>query len=281
MKIVSFIDGSSYTQSVLDHTQWVAEKTGASVEIVHVIGRRDTETPMNWSGNLELGARTALLNELAEHDAQRAKLAQERGRLLVSDAAAQLTKAGVAAQGKLRRGDFIDAIADLEGDTDLFIIGKRGEAADFAKMHLGSNLERVARQSKKPVMVASRAFKPVKSFMIAYDGGESANKAVAHIAKGKLFPGLVCHLVMAGKDNAENRGRLEAAQRQLEAQGYQVVPVLEEAEPEKLIVDFVKAKDIGLLVMGAYGHSRIRNLIIGSTTTEMIRSVLVPVMLFR
>jgi nucleotide-binding universal stress UspA family protein len=32
-----------------------------------------------------------------------------------------------------------------------------------------------------------------------------------------------------------------------------------------------------MLVMGAYGHSRIRSLIIGSTTTQMIRSCKVPV----
>ena len=33
--------------------------------------------------------------------------------------------------------------------------------------------------------------------------------------------------------------------------------------------------------MGAYGHSRIRNLIIGSTTTEMVRSCKIPVILYR
>jgi nucleotide-binding universal stress UspA family protein len=33
--------------------------------------------------------------------------------------------------------------------------------------------------------------------------------------------------------------------------------------------------------MGAYGHSRIRNLVIGSTTTSMIRNCRIPVMLFR
>ena len=36
-----------------------------------------------------------------------------------------------------------------------------------------------------------------------------------------------------------------------------------------------------LLVMGAYGHSRIRELIVGSTTTAMIRTGKVPVLLFR
>ena len=52
-------------------------------------------------------------------------------------------------------------------------------------------------------------------------------------------------------------------------------------EPEKVISDHVEKYGVDLLVMGAYGHSRIRNLIIGSTTTQMIRSCLVPVLLFR
>jgi nucleotide-binding universal stress UspA family protein len=33
--------------------------------------------------------------------------------------------------------------------------------------------------------------------------------------------------------------------------------------------------------MGAYGHSRIRALSIGSTTTQMIRSCKVPIVLIR
>ena len=48
-----------------------------------------------------------------------------------------------------------------------------------------------------------------------------------------------------------------------------------------LISDAVESKEIGLLVMGAYGHSRIRSLIIGSTTAEMIRLCKIPVVLFR
>lgn len=36
-----------------------------------------------------------------------------------------------------------------------------------------------------------------------------------------------------------------------------------------------------MLMMGAYGHSPIRTLIVGSTTTTMIRTVHVPVLLVR
>ncbi|MBX2855518.1 MAG: universal stress protein, partial [Rhodobacteraceae bacterium] len=43
----------------------------------------------------------------------------------------------------------------------------------------------------------------------------------------------------------------------------------------------VKKEEIDLLIMGAYGHSRLRSLVIGSTTSEMIRGSLIPVMVYR
>jgi nucleotide-binding universal stress UspA family protein len=282
-KLIAFIDGSVYSESVLDHATWVAGKLGASVDVVHVIGRRDVDgVPFDLSGNLEFGGHGALLAELAEHDRERAKLAQERGRLIVDAGAARLRAAGVAeAHPRMRNGDIVDAVQELEGDADLIVVGKRGNAADFAKLHLGSNLERVVRSSKKPVLVASRAFKPINRFLIAFDGGASVMKAINHIAGGKLFPGLPCTMISAGKETPEARGKLEAAAGLLRNAGYAVEAIIEEGEPEDVIARHAEAEHIDLLVMGAYGHSRIRNLIIGSTTTEMIRSVKIPVMLFR
>ena len=54
-----------------------------------------------------------------------------------------------------------------------------------------------------------------------------------------------------------------------------------EGQPEHLIAVRAEAHDFDLLIMGAYGHSRIRSLLIGSTTTAMIRACKVPVLLFR
>lgn len=282
-KIIALVDGSLYSESVLDHAAWVATTIGASVDVVHVIGRRDVgSTPANLSGSLEIGAHQKLLQELAEHDIQRAKLAQQRGRLIVDGGVARLLAAGVAeAHARLRTGDIVEAVHELEADADLVVVGKRGEAADFAKLHLGSNLERVVRVSKKPVMVASRAFKPVKRFLIAFDGGPSIMKAINHIATGSLFPGLPCHMIMVGRETPESRGKLESSASILRSAGFEVETLIEPGEPEEVISRHAEADHIDLLVMGAYGHSRIRSYIIGSTTTEMIRSVKLPVMLFR
>jgi nucleotide-binding universal stress UspA family protein len=209
-------------------------------------------------------------------------LAQMRGRAILEDGQARLAAAGIAAvTTKLRIGDFVETVAEMEAAADLIVVGKRGEAADFAKLHLGSNLERVVRASHKPVLVTARAFKPIESILIAYDGGTSAMKAVDHIARSDLFAGLRCRLLGVGAETAESRRRLADAEALLNAGGYRVSADILPGQPDRVIAEAVEAEGIDLLVMGAYGHSRIRNLIIGSTTTEMIRSCKIPVMLFR
>ncbi|ESR26482.1 universal stress protein [Lutibaculum baratangense] len=181
----------------------------------------------------------------------------------------------------LRIGDIVETVAELEAGADMVIVRKRGEAADFAKGHLGSNLKRIVRSSKKPIFVASRAFAPVERFLIAYDGGVSSMKALDHVARSPLFQGLKCRLLTVGNETAENTKRLDDARRVLEGAGYAVDADIVPGQADTVIAQAVENERIGLLVMGAYGHSRIRSLVIGSTTTEMVRSCRIPVMLFR
>lgn len=282
-KIVALVDGSIYAQSVCDHAAWVAARTGAVVDILHVLGhRRSAGAPNNLSGNIALGARSSLLKDLSERDVQTAKGAQKSGRSILDTAKAQLEAAGVQnITARLRIGDIVEEVAEYEDDADLILIGKRGDAADFATLDLGSNLERIVRSSQQPVVVAARAFKPVERFLIAFDGGPSSRKAVDYVATSPLFAGLSCRLLTVGPDTPEIRDRLARATSTLEAAGHDVSSDILQGPPDLLIASAVETENIGLLVMGAYGHSRIRSLIIGSTTAEMIRLCKIPVMLFR
>ncbi|RWQ61013.1 universal stress protein [Mesorhizobium sp.] len=282
-KLIALVDGSIYSKSVCDHAAWIAKHKGSSIEILHVLGRRETTSaPSDLSGSIALGARSTLLAELSALDEQRAKLAQKRGRAILEDAKAAIEAAGITdVSTKLRIGDIVETIAEMEADADMVVIGKRGEGADFAKLHLGSNLERIARSSRKPIFVASRAFKPIESFLIAFDGGTSSMKAVDHVARSRLFEGLSCRLLMVAPDTPEAQKRLQDAGSVLQAGGYSVRAEIVPGQPDAVIAGTVENEGINLLVIGAYGHSRIRSFVIGSTTTEMIRSCKVPVMLFR
>lgn len=285
-KLVSLIDGSMYTQSVCDLSTFFAKRLEAAITVVHVLGRReasDANSEANLSGSIGLGARTALLAELADLDEQKAKLANKRGRAMLEDARDYIEAAGVAGVDiKLRHAEIVETVSDFEDDeVDLFVIGKRGIGANFDQMHLGSNLERVVRSSHKPVLVASRAFRPIKKFLIAFDGGNSAWKAVEYAARLECFNDLECHLITSNDGVTSNTGGLERAERVMRDAGYVVSSEVVNGDPEETIAEKVEQGEFDLLLMGAYGHSRIRNLIIGSTTTEMIRFCKVPVLLFR
>ena len=281
-KIVALVDGSRYSASVCDHAAWIAGQTGGPVELIHVLGRREAAPTQDHSGAIALGARTALMEELAELDARRAKLVSHRGRAILDDARAILEQAGVTGvTTRLRHGDIVETVADVEAEASLILIGKRGEAADFAKGHLGSNLERIVRASHRPVFVAARAFRPVARVLVAWDGGTSAMKAVDHIARSPLFRGLAVTVVTVGPATPETAKGLADARALLRAAGIEAETSVLSGQPETTLAKLVEEAGFDLLVMGAYGHSRIRSLIIGSTTTAMIRSCKVPVLLVR
>ena len=281
-KIVALVDGSVYSASVCDHAAWIASRTGAPVEVIHVLGRREAANTHDHSGTIALGARTALMEQLAELDAQRARLISHRGRAILEDASALLEKAGVTeVTTRLRHGDIVETIPDLEGDARLILIGKRGEAADFANGHLGSNLERIVRASHQPVFIASRTFRPISRVLLAFDGSATARKAVDHIIRSPLFQGLSVHVVTVGSPTPEGAQGLADAKAMLKAAGIEAETSVLPGQPETALGKLVDEAQVDMLVMGAYGHGRIRSLIIGSTTTAMIRACKVPVVLIR
>jgi len=282
-RLIAFIDASIYADSVCDHTNWVASRMSADVEVLHVLGRREmSASQSNLSGALDVDAKDQLMAELATLDEQKAKLAQQRGWLILQGARQRLEAAGTPSVTiKLRIGDLVETMHEFESDADLIVIGKRGEAADFARLHLGSNIERVVRSSTKPVLVASREFKPIERVLIAFDGGPSINKAMNYLSTAHTaFSGLALTLLHVGERSTEAEDRVARASAMLRAAGYQIDGRIVPGEPERVISEAVETEGFNLLVMGAYGHSRIRNLIVGSTTTAMIRSCKIPIALF-
>ncbi len=280
-KIVACIDGSIYSESVTDYAAWAGRRLSASIELLQVLGRREVSTS-DLSGNISADAQQQLLMELAQLDAERAKLLQKRGRMILDSSKARLASAGLTdVTAHLRHGDLLEALREREDGTDLFVVGKRGEAADFASAHLGSNLERVVRSIHRPILVAARAFKPIAKALIAFDGGASVQKGIDRLSRCPLLGGVDLHLVHVGNESTDMRRQLERAAAQLKGAGHSTVVRFVQGAADRAIADVVEAEGMNLLVMGAYGHSRIRNLIIGSTTTEMIRSCKVPVLLYR
>lgn len=280
--IIACVDGSVYADSVVDHAAWAARGLSASVELLQVLGRREARGD-DFSGRLFADGQQDLLERLATLDAERFRLLQQSARLGLDRARDRLSAAGVAdVSVTLRTGDLLEELAAREDAGELVVIGKRGEAADFAKLHLGSNLERIVRASTRPVLIASRAFHPIRRAVIAIDGRSHALKALDAASRSPLSHGVGFTVVTVGAETEERRRLVDSAAAQLRAGGLQADGrLIPGRDPAAAIARLVEDEGVDLLIMGAFGHSQLRSLVIGSVTAELIRACRVPTLVYR
>jgi MFS superfamily sulfate permease-like transporter len=122
-------------------------------------------------------------------------------------------------------------------------------------------------------------FKTPQKIMIAFDASATTKKGMEMVATSPLLRGLECHVVMIGADSDSRHEELAWARTTLETNGFIVSVALLQGDAESVLTNHVETNDIDLLIMGAHGHSRIRQLIVGSTTTTMLRTSSIPVLL--
>lgn len=286
-KILLCSDGSAFAENTYRYGAWFATNLKAEeVDVLCVTDVRGQQaiSQQNLSGSIGIDASENLLNRLVELEHEKAKINHQRAKLVLQEAAQILKAEGVERINLLHETGFlVDCLEKFEASCDLIVLGKRGEAAEFASGHLGANLERIVRSSHKPCLVTSRQFKPIERVLIAYDGSRSSQKILQFIADSSVFEGLELHIVTVAKNAAEQTAiaRLESAKQLAQHAGFEPVCSVIEGHSEKAISNYVTEQDISLLLMGAYGHSRIRHLVIGSTTAQMLRSSHIPVLLFR
>lgn len=281
-QVIGCVDGSEFAGAVCDCAAWASTRLSAPLTLLHAIEYRHGQAPVDMTGSIGFGSQESLLEALAAHDHHAGKLAMERGRHLLETARERVQAAG-APPPTLRQvhGSLVEQVEDVEAAARLLVIGRRGEGAHAAPHHLGSSLERIIRALHCPILVVPAAFQPPASFMLAFDNSASTRKGVEVLMRGPLFTGMRCHLVTAAEAGSELDLAHQGARRQLQSAGFDVRGGVYQGDAETVLTAYLQDHGIELLVMGAYGHTRIRQLLVGSTTTSMIRGVTTPLLLLR
>jgi nucleotide-binding universal stress UspA family protein len=86
---------------------------------------------------------------------------------------------------------------------------------------------------------------------------------------------------MAGKESQKGPRQLEWAKTTLEATGLEVFASLIPGDAERVIAKAIREQGIDMLIMGAYSHSPLRSLLLGSKTADLLRSAKIPTLLLR
>lgn len=194
------------------------------------------------------------------------------------------SQAGIPFRREIREGVVSREIIKSADDCDLISMGKMGSHAEWRDVFLGTNVEFVVRQTHKPVLITPSEFKPFTKMLIAYDGSSFADKALhsgAEIAQLMKLP--VTVIFVAGKKE-ESSEILSKAKIFLESYNLTVNTVAKEGtDHAKGILELCNDEDekFDILVMGAYGHSRLQEMILGNTTVRVMRSTHCPILLCR
>lgn len=283
-KVLACIDGAALTESVCDYAAWISKKTEAPLTLLHTINHHhEIAAASDLSGNIGLGSQEHLLEEITVLEQQQSKLKMQQGKLILQAATDHLQKIGVShLSSNQRHGDLIEAIIDLENDIRVLVLGLRGQVHEKQENKIGAKLEAVIRALHSPILIVNDNYKQPEQIMLAYDGSKAADKAVDMVATSPLYKGLTCHLVCVNS-NAETANKLlEHAIKKLEsADNIKVIPAKLKGKPDLELCAYQEQHNIDLTVMGAFSHTRLHDMLLGSFTHKMLINTKKPLLLLR
>ena len=282
-QITACIDASPGAMAVVDAASWVSQRLQQPLTLLHTLEKVD-KNAADLSGSIGFGSREHLLEQLTELDAQRAKLAIESSRIMLESAEKRAKEHGAQdCSVQQRHGRLSEEVLSLVDDTRVLVMGRQGEDhPDPTVATLGSQLETVLRSVSCPVLITTGvSFRTPTRFMVAYDGSEAVERALDAYAESPLLKEAECHLVMVNHTDTEHVAKFTTAQQRLEKAGFNVVTRKCEGDVLSILNDYQFRHQIDLIVMGAYGHSRIRQFFVGSHTRNMVSHSKVPILLLR
>lgn len=282
MQVYAFIDGSPIASAVCDVAAWTSLRLDVPLKVLHVLEHSESSLVGDLSGSLGVDSREHLLEELVALDERRSRLALEQGQHMLSAAERRAKEDGVERVSTMQRhGSLVDTVAELEDDIRVIVIGRLGEGHKSSAHTVGSHLENVIRTSHRPILVAVPNFREPASFMIAYDGSATAEKALDMVIASPLLTGLSCHVLTVCPEGDERFLQMAQAEEKLQRAGFDVIGQRLEGNVHTALQQYQQSKNIDMLVMGAYGHSRIRQFFVGSNTTRTVGLSDIPVLLLR
>ncbi len=282
-KVLTCIDGSALTEAVCDYAAWIAQRVDVPLKLLHTIDHHpETATMSDLSGNIGLDSRDELLEEITLLDQQRIKLRLQQGKLLLEAAKQRVMQSGISEPILTQRhGSLVEALIELEDVTRVLVIGLRGKVHENQPDKIGAKLESIIRSLHKPILVVNERFKAPERIMLAYDGSTASDKALDIVANSPLYKGLICHLVCVSK--GDDKGKLlEIAENKLkQAGGIEVVAQKLAGKPDLVLCEYQETHKIDMTVMGAFSHTKLRDLLLGSFTAKMLLHSKKPLLLLR
>ncbi len=273
-RILVTTDGSEAAETGVRYAVALAEKQGASLLALHVVDIKLLEGPLLRDLAASLGTAPYV-----NYQGSIAMLLEERGKAALSYPQSLCEKRGIPCETSLQTGIVPRVICEKAELVDMIVMGRAGEHNQFLGGLIGSTAEAVVRRATVPVLVTGHDMPGAERFVLAYDGSSHAKKALRVGAELAENTDRKMYVLIVG--DRETDSLSDEIQDYLKSRTIRVTYEQRNGDPGKEIVAYAAECDAGIIIMGAYGHSKLRELVLGSTTSHTINHAPCPVLLVR
>jgi nucleotide-binding universal stress UspA family protein len=270
-------DGSEYGRTAINFGVYIAKKLQAQLIGLHVIDIGLMRGPVfsDISGSIGMPPYQEFLPVIEAGLDGRAETILKAFR-------ERCEAAGLHPETIKAVGVIDETIIEEGKKTDWILLAQRGESFHITKGGiLGSTAELVVRNSGKPVLVTPETYQDIESMALAYDGSPPAHNALklaVNLSEKAAWP---LTIICITEDQAAADRLHKKIETCLEPFQIDCETIVIRGKENREILKFIQEGSVELLVMGAYGHNRLRQLFIGSTTSDVIQKSRIPVLLTR
>lgn len=268
------LDGSAFSQSALTLAlRWAkafsAQITGAAV--VDEPGIRAIEAVPIGGAYIQ-----------AEQEGKNIADAKAKAQRFLDVFSARCSTEGVTGTPLLLTGDPPEVILQEAQRHDVILLGIETFFRFETQTGPCNTLDHVLHSPPRPVVAVPETLTDGGPVVIGYDGSvQSARTLSAYVDTGlaKTCENIVV-TIDEDEDEAKSLAKKAADFLTLHGATVKVRPLETRIDPGPTLLEHTKQLNAQLLVMGAFGHSMLREFVFGSTTRTVLRGSKVPVMLF-
>lgn len=268
------LDFSSESRNALQVAIQIAQRTDATISLLHVLEIPSASYSM--VGDVYAGS-VALDNVYTSH-------IQESAESQLTSVVQWIEKQGVEVNSNIVHGSVFREIEQRarQDKVDLIVMGSKG-ASGWQEVLIGSNAEKVIRQSKIPVLIIKKPLDldDIRNILLAV--GDDTDRSVDAAKAMQLLTGATCHLLKVYRRTTLDK-TLEQTEKDLqefaEKTGFRdyTTNVVFAQWVEEGILDFVTNHSIDMIIIGTHGYKGINHFLLGSHAEDIANHSELPVL---
>jgi len=204
---------------------------------------------------------------------------KKQGESALRELEARCQAAQVVATTDLLFGGVPEMVLREADQAELLALGRRGHGHASDSGYLGRNFRAIAHHTARPMLVGGDEERTVQRLLLAYNGGEHAQHALAwtNLLQRTLHSDV---LVLSVKENGHTSRNMSSEMvDQLNQGGLSNYRFLSrEGQPAGEIVAAAAENDVDLIIMGRYRHTALLEWLVGSTLDQVLRHTPLPVL---